>query len=127
MQPAPPPRPRHLTPPKNSEIVLLRKKKGRGLLGPKGEQKKKYESQGHSILQIYLRGRALGLGFKGGVAPPKDGNLPNPRLWIYSWLVADFTILSAQLTRRLGPGEGARERRHPSDARLECSFYAQLL
>ena len=54
------------------------------------------------------------------------GEHPILVFWIYSWLVADFTILSAQLTRRLGPGEDARERRHPSDARLECSFYAQL-
>ena len=56
----------------------------------------------------------------------KGGEHPILVFWIYSWLVADFTILSAQLTRRLGPGEDARERRHPSDARLECSFYAQL-
>ena len=60
------------------------------------------------------------------LSSPKGGEHPVLVFWIYSWLVADFAILSAQLTRRLGPGEDARERRHRQSARLECSIYAQF-
>ena len=56
---------------------------------------------------------------KGG-AHPILGKYSN--IWVESVGLSLFTLAHTPLV----PGETARERRHPSDARLESSFYAQF-